>query len=426
MLERIEQIQGIGLLHDANGKPFKLQKATLIYAENGRGKSTLANLLRSTATGDGSLIQSRSTVDGTNKPKVVLQFGSGHKVCFENGVWSESRPELLVFDTDFIDRNVHSGGSVSTDHRKNLLEFALGEDAVAARKEVDQATAAAQAASNLVKELTNQLSGYHQGITLRAFEKVPLISDADEQIQALQKRLVAASSIEAIAKKPTPTPIPEPPLNLDALFTLLRTSLQNVQEDAEKIVRSHVSSIKSAGAEGWLSDGQSFDDGTTCPYCGQGTAGIEIIRAYRTHFNAAYADLKKKVAQIEQGISVRTGRVVVETFAQGVSKANIAAAGWEEHIKVGTAVFDENLAASILSELHALLGKLSAQKQASPADSVGSEEDRSLAEDLWKGFLLLTQDANRQIITASVNIDGFRSKLATENVQPIYICKIRF
>lgn len=70
---------------------------------------------------------------GTLPPKVVLQFGSGHKVSFENSTWSEQRPELLVYDADFIGRNVHSGGAVNTDHRKNFLEFALGEAAVVAR-----------------------------------------------------------------------------------------------------------------------------------------------------------------------------------------------------------------------------------------------------------------------------------------------------
>src|ERR1035437_4421652 len=73
MLERFEQVQGVGLLHDANGKPFKWQKATLIYADNGRGKSTLASILRSVTTGDASLIAARSTVDGTLPPSVVLQ-----------------------------------------------------------------------------------------------------------------------------------------------------------------------------------------------------------------------------------------------------------------------------------------------------------------------------------------------------------------
>lgn len=47
MLERIEEIKGVGLFHDANGKPHKFQKATVLYADNGRGKSTLASILRS-------------------------------------------------------------------------------------------------------------------------------------------------------------------------------------------------------------------------------------------------------------------------------------------------------------------------------------------------------------------------------------------
>lgn len=40
MLERILEIKGIGLLHDANGKSHLCRDATLIYGDNGRGKST--------------------------------------------------------------------------------------------------------------------------------------------------------------------------------------------------------------------------------------------------------------------------------------------------------------------------------------------------------------------------------------------------
>lgn len=164
MLERISDIQGIGLLHQANGKPYTCHKATLIYADNGRGKSTLATALRSVSTGNATLISACRTIDGTLQPKVVLQFRSGHKVNFVNGVWSEKRPEVLVFDAEFIGRNVHSGGAVSTDHRKNLLEFALGEAAVAARTAVDAATTASKAASDLVTNLVSQLSGHHPGM----------------------------------------------------------------------------------------------------------------------------------------------------------------------------------------------------------------------------------------------------------------------
>jgi wobble nucleotide-excising tRNase len=158
MLERIADIQGVGLLHQADGKRYACQKATLVYADNGRGKSTLATIFRSASTGNAALITACKTVDGTLPPKIVLQFGSGHKVSFENGAWSEQRPELLVFDADFIGRNVHSGGVVNTDHRKNLLEFALGEAAVAARAAVDKATNDSKAATNKVQGFAGQLA----------------------------------------------------------------------------------------------------------------------------------------------------------------------------------------------------------------------------------------------------------------------------
>lgn len=114
MLERIAEIKGVGLLHDANGKPHTCQKATFIYADNGRGKSTLASVMRSVSTNAAALISNRKTIDGTFAPQVVLQFGSGHKVTFNGAGWSEHRPDVIVFDSDFIEQNVHSGGSVTT------------------------------------------------------------------------------------------------------------------------------------------------------------------------------------------------------------------------------------------------------------------------------------------------------------------------
>jgi len=121
MLERIENIEGIGLFHQAIGSRYTFRRATLVYGDNGRGKSTLATILRSVSTNDAALINGLKTLDGTRSPKIGLQFNSGHKVSFENGAWLEQRSELVVFDASFVARNVHGGGVVSTDHRRSLL-----------------------------------------------------------------------------------------------------------------------------------------------------------------------------------------------------------------------------------------------------------------------------------------------------------------
>ena len=253
MLERISEIKGIGLLHDANGKSHTCRKATLIYGDNGRGKSTLATVLRSLSTGDGSLIAHRKTLDGTSQPKVTLQFASGHQVTFANGSWSEQRPEVLVFDADFIERNVHSGGAVNTNHRKNLLEFALGEPAVAARGAADKATIDAKKAAEDVQSLSSQLAGHHSGMALGQFEKLAPVSDADTQIAALQIQISAAGNLNAISAKAVPSIVPEPTFDLAPVFSVLWTSLKDVHADAEKVIKEHLGKLGNNAAEGWIS-----------------------------------------------------------------------------------------------------------------------------------------------------------------------------
>lgn len=120
MLERIHKVKGVGLLHDADGRQHAFQKATFIYADNGRGKSTLASLFRSCSTNNPALVINRRTIDGTNNQEVDFQFSNGNWSRFKNGSWDISRPEILVFDSDFVEQNVYAGGQVSTDQRKNL------------------------------------------------------------------------------------------------------------------------------------------------------------------------------------------------------------------------------------------------------------------------------------------------------------------
>ena len=250
MLERISQVQGIGLLHDANGKSHPLRKATLIYGDNGRGKSTLATILRSLSIGDASLIAASKTLDGKLAPKVMLQFGSGHPVNFDLGAWSEQRSEVLVFDANFIERNVHSGGAVSTNQRKNLLEFALGEPAVAARATVDKTTTDAKKASDDVQALVSQLSGFHPAMTLAQFEKLAVVPDADKQLATLQTQINAAGNINAISAMAVPTVIAEPTLDLAGIFSVLGISLKDVHADAELIVKKHLGKLANKAAEG--------------------------------------------------------------------------------------------------------------------------------------------------------------------------------
>lgn len=416
MLERIAEIQGIGLLHQANGKPYTCQKATLIYADNGRGKSTLATIFRSLSTGDAFLITARKTLDGSLPPKIMLQFGSGHKVSFDDGAWSEQRPEVLVFDADFIERNVHSGGLITTTHRKNLLEFALGEPAVAARTKAEKANGEARTAAARVQNIAAQLSGYHAGMTFAHFKKLPQVVDIDTKLADLQKRIIAASNVATILAKPVPNLIAEPSLDFEGLFAGLGTSLEDVHADAERVVREHVETLGNKVAENWLSQGRQFDDSKACPYCGQGTTGNDLIRAYQTHFNKAYTDLKAKVAMLYDSAKLSTALGIIDGFTQGVATASAQAIGWVEHVQTQSIQFDADSARVALTDLQALMLNLCQTKQASPAEPVGSAAEMELVASLRNKVIAPMQAANVTIKAAREAIISYKGQLASENV----------
>ena len=376
MLDRIAEVKGVGLLHDANGKPHTCHKATLIYADNGRGKTTLASILRSVSTGNSALVNERKTIDGTLSPKVVLHFEHGHKVEFEKGSWSEQRPELVVFDADFVERNVHSGGTVNTSHRKNLLEFALGESAVAARALVEKTTAESKVAVDKVQNVISQLTGHHVGVTLAQFEKLLKIEEADAKIEELQKRMAAASNVALIVNKAVPAMVAAPTLDIDALFAGFALSLKDVHADAEKTVREHIEALGNTSAEHWLSQGLQFAHGDSCPYCGQEVSGNELISAYQTHFDDAYSELKAKVKASFAAISSGTNSSIVENFSQSIKTSIAYAAAWGEQVSTEAIVFDAMAAGTSLAELQELLVNLSQKKLASPAEAVGSESEK--------------------------------------------------
>lgn len=418
MLERIEEIQGIGLLYQANGKPHTCHKATLIYADNGRGKSTLAAVLRSVSTGVADLITHRKTVDGSIAPKAVLQFGSGHKVLFDGTTWSEKRPEVLVFDADFIERNVYSGGAISTGHRKNLLEFALGEHAVSARMSVEKATTEAKTAMEKVQSLVAQLSGHHTSMTLANFEKLlPLAGDIDIKIAELQKRINAANNVVAILMKPVPSMVSEPSYDIEILFKGLSSSLEDIHAEAESLVKEHIAKLGNKGAEGWLSQGLQFDDNKACPYCGQDTHENNLIRAYRTHFNEAYSKLKASVAALHSSATMATASNIIDVIRQGVVIASANAVAWAEHVQTQPFSFDADAARAALATFQELILNLTQQKLASPAEPIGSVAERQKASELWKEVLSPIKDSNLAIEAAIGLIDAYKGHLTGEDGQ---------
>src|SRR5436190_19093988 len=111
MINRLQLFRNVGLFDSVDaGANIPLGRLTLVYSENGRGKTTLAAVLRSLATGDPMPIAERRRLAAQHPPHVVLECSGGPPpAVFENNAWNRTLTEVVVFDDVFTDENVHSG-----------------------------------------------------------------------------------------------------------------------------------------------------------------------------------------------------------------------------------------------------------------------------------------------------------------------------
>ncbi len=72
MISKIIQLKNIGLFSDALPlQPIELDTATIIYGENGRGKSTLASIFHACSLGDEKRIDKVTPIVKTRKMKCL-------------------------------------------------------------------------------------------------------------------------------------------------------------------------------------------------------------------------------------------------------------------------------------------------------------------------------------------------------------------
>lgn len=131
MIERIQLLRNIGQFDNVSTPPqTALTPFSLIYGENGRGKTTIAAILRSLATNNPGLLTDRHRLGAQHPPHVVITHAGGQCV-FQNGAWTQPLPQVAIFDDAFVSANVCSGIELQTAHRQNLHELILGAQGVA-------------------------------------------------------------------------------------------------------------------------------------------------------------------------------------------------------------------------------------------------------------------------------------------------------
>ncbi len=328
-LQKIIDIQKIGRFEKLTAPgALRFSKATLIFGENGWGKSTLADILRSLTRNHPDIIKGRKTLATGGSQKVLLLV-DGQQCVFDGAAWTGTRPRIAIFDQAFINENVFSGDSVSLDHMKRQYGLVVGAEGVALigqAVEIDrQLKEAGQELAEKEQYLTATLAALNLRMTAGAFADLAVLDAADEQIASKEVEVRRATEKEQIrlAALPHIVPVPSPAAELTAV---LRQTLDQVTPDLHRTLQDHVARHATrhptpVAQETWLELGLAFDAAHDCPYCGQELRDRSFLDLYAAYFSEAYKNLAGLVQQRRKTLE-RYGRGDFRQALAGTTDAN--------------------------------------------------------------------------------------------------------
>jgi wobble nucleotide-excising tRNase len=376
MLERFESVNKVGLFEDYSHSPGRdLGEVTLIYGENGVGKSTLAAILDSLRERNAGEIIRRRSLPGDVAPTVAVRL-SGKVYTFDGRDWDDQLPydTLDVFYPGFVTRNVHAATAVDSDHRRNLCELVLGRKAVEKVTRLAQADNDGRAALAEMKTIEKELQLLiKKPDTLETFLGLPNDPKIDEHIEKIRAELKQAQSKDAMLARAVPKAVALPTVDRNAITTLLEKSSDGIGADVAAVVREHINQHLDNDGENWLAYGarQTGTD-NKCPFCGQDIAGSSLVATIRSYFSAEYRAYTELLSLEIQAIRDQLDTAAFPHIRAAFSAQVAVAAQWADEMPI-----DQSAIATTLTEAETVwktaagkLGAVVASKQAKPLEKM--------------------------------------------------------
>jgi len=383
MIEKFISIKNVGRFRNCKASnDVTFRKLTLIYAENGRGKTTLGAILRSLQSGKAEFITERKTLGNRDAASVQIRI-SGNTVTFSNNAWTVVHPEIAIFDSVFIHENVFAGDYVDHEHKKNLYRVIIGTQGVQLARQVDDLDAKIREANTDIRTKKEALSKHlAEGVTLESFLRLQPVPDIAAQIKqkstqiaTKQKAIDKAADIQAKSVLSTI----QLPLLPDGLTQTLATRIADIAADAEARVKGQIARHMDQSGESWLSQGLDYIKDGLCPFCGQDVSACDLITAYNSYFSVAYNELKEKVAGLEQSLAIAIGDSSLFPVQQALSGNETLCEFWRQFIDVSLPVLAFDAIQRAYTRLREECLALIRQKQAGPLESVLTGEDFAAA-----------------------------------------------
>lgn len=411
MLNEIKFIQNIGRFETARPtQNATFGACTLVFGENGWGKSTIADILRSLTTSNPAILAGRKTLNADAPSKAVLRFGTENAV-FENETWNGPRPRIAVYDSAFINDNVFSGDIVSGDHLKRQYGLVVGEEGVRRVRRIVELDEENRENNNAIRAAESELKAVVRSVAPAAMQLDDFLSleirpDIDKAIEGKDtevQRVRRARELKAAAE-PSLLPVPT---ETEKLRDLLDKSIDEIAEEALTTVRTHIASHEcevedgDLAHEGWLETGMAFVQTDNCPFCGQHLTDRTLVDAYRDIFSAAYKALAAEIKSARDTL----GRYGNGDFRQTVTRLAGQNTGhyryWNEAGKLDPPdIGNTDAIIAGMEEAAVGLDTLFSQKQANLTEAISEAAAALAAWDEGRGQIAAINEQISSTLTA--------------------------
>lgn len=378
MLKKFIEIKNIGKFTDCKASgDVELKKLNVICAENGRGKTTLCDILRSLKTGKPDYIVGRKTLGNSDSQNANLRFQNDNLI-FSNGAWNNSFQEIEIYDSTFIHENVYAGDRIDHDHKKNLYKVIVGQKGVELALKVVELDGKIRESS---RELSANKSSIQRiipsGLNFDAFLSLSELFDADKVIKGKEDELIALSKADEILRKENPQSIvlPEMPVEFQRIIA---KSIEEISKDAERVVQDHIEQHTNNVSKEWIASGLQYSKDDVCPFCAQSIEKSKVVSAYKSYFSQSYTQLKSEIDAIRNDIENIYSEANLLRINYVITNNSALCDYWKQYVKLSNPSVDVS---SIIDSLKTLLNvtqEYISKKQQSPLEAI------KLGDDFWQ------------------------------------------
>ncbi|MBL7835911.1 MAG: AAA family ATPase, partial [Bacteroidetes bacterium] len=328
MIHKVEYIRSVGKFRDfqASGD-IAFRKITMIYADNGTGKTTISAIFRSLSENNTRIIEKRlstNPVHNTQSIQIVESDNSTppnriHHTYGTHG-WSNPLTDIEVFDIHFVNNNIYSGFVIDTAHQQNLHQFVMGANGVALAQQIEQNKVNKSTCRTEIERLrtllfrtvgfglNEQEIGSFMSLTPVEFENI------EDRINASQTEFTQAQSADAIRALPVlnilPLNVLPSPFDFQTILHDLLLNLQQLQNSVlQEIFETHCADLNSSNIlnpELWLRTGYNFvlskqsllpeNEHINCPFCASPIdSSNNLFLSYTQRFNEEFNSLVNRL-----------------------------------------------------------------------------------------------------------------------------------